>query len=305
MIRVLSNLDFVVRAKRTSTSIEILIPVFFQISLKSSSALYHTIPERKRLTEYSPVNELKAMKNKVEIEGMKQAHVRLFRYLENPLPRNERQTAIHHVHLFSSLLGAKVVCWRPHLAGTRQYIPSRKNGEICTLHYERAVGSYDRPVFPDSSFEIFYLLIISADLIFRFVMQWHCVNTLHGWKRRYVWNLKIDSIITFFFKDFKYWLTMHVQIYCDFNILAPCQWGFHPDSQACKLTMNYSIIVEKRRWPVSVIPLTTNDMQVQVYGNNNNNKNKCLILISLLAQAGPSGLLNGLALRIAGLEHLC
>ena len=57
----------------------------FQISLKSSSALYHSIPERKRLTEYSPVNELKAVKNKVEIAGMKQAHVRLSLNFDNLL----------------------------------------------------------------------------------------------------------------------------------------------------------------------------------------------------------------------------
>ena len=46
------------------------------MSSKSSCALFDAIPEKKRLSEYSPVNELKAVKNSVEITGMKNAHVR-------------------------------------------------------------------------------------------------------------------------------------------------------------------------------------------------------------------------------------
>ncbi len=34
-----------------------------------------------------------------------------------------------------------------------------------------------------------------------------------------------------------------------------CQWGFHPDSHAYKLTINYSMIIEIKRWPVLVILL--------------------------------------------------
>ncbi len=53
----------------------LFIPSFCQLSNKSSHALHHLIPPRKLLTEYSPVNELKAVKNVVEVAGMRKAHV--------------------------------------------------------------------------------------------------------------------------------------------------------------------------------------------------------------------------------------
>ena len=45
--------------------------------------------------------------------------------------------------------------------------------------------------------------------------------------------------------------------FIDFVELAPCQWGFLPDSHTYKLMISYSMIIEIIRWLVSVIPPTS------------------------------------------------
>lgn len=64
------------------------------ISSPSSAALNTLIPKTRRLSQLSPVAKLKAMKNPVEIQGMKNAHIRdatalceYFNWLETEVPK--------------------------------------------------------------------------------------------------------------------------------------------------------------------------------------------------------------------------
>ncbi|KAK3598180.1 hypothetical protein CHS0354_034092 [Potamilus streckersoni] len=65
------------------------------VSDKSSYGLVQNVPKTKRLMQPSPVSLMKAVKNSVEIEGMKRAHVKdavtlceFFSWLEKEVPKN-------------------------------------------------------------------------------------------------------------------------------------------------------------------------------------------------------------------------
>lgn len=71
------------------------------MSDSSSYALVNLVPDGRRVSEISPIQLMKAVKNNVEIEGMKRAHIKdavalceYFAWLEEALSRGEEVTEI-------------------------------------------------------------------------------------------------------------------------------------------------------------------------------------------------------------------
>lgn len=81
----------------------VLIPTNFVYSLGASHAIAELIPYGKRLFYPSPIILLKAKKNDVEREGMRNAHIRdaaamckFFAYFENRVSLSNKITMITH-----------------------------------------------------------------------------------------------------------------------------------------------------------------------------------------------------------------
>lgn len=73
----------------------------FQMSDSSSYALVNVVPDGRRVSEMSPIQLMKAIKNDVEIEGMKRAHIKdavalceYFAWLEDVISKGDDVTEI-------------------------------------------------------------------------------------------------------------------------------------------------------------------------------------------------------------------